>query len=427
MIQSLKNKLQNNSLFKSLSVYTTANLLNAGIPFFLLPILTTYLSTSDYGILTNFQVLLSFSIPFIIYGVDGAVLRQYIDKEQVKFANYLTNTIYIIIAGTATYSIVIYIFRNQISGLTEIPVKWIFLIIPLAFFTGIINVVLALWRAQIKAIRYSVFKILKTILDLSLSIVLIIYVYTSWESRISAQIIATIIIGLLIIYFLFKEKYISLKLNKEYIKSALSYGAPLIPHTIGAVIIALSDRLFITKMVGISDVGIYSAGYQIGAVILLFQDSFNQAWVPWLFQKLKENNFITKLKIVKFTYIYFVAIIILVLILTFIAPFIVDVFLGKDFRSAEQFIFWIALGFAFNGMYKMVVNYLFYLKRTKIIGLITISVAILNIILNYFFISLNGTIGAAQATATSFFVLFIVVWIISAKKYKMPWFYFLKK
>ena len=43
-------------------------------------------------------------------------------------------------------------------------------------------------------------------------------------------------------------------------------------------------------------------------------------------------------------------------------------------------------------------------------------------VLNYFLIKANGVIGAAQATTITFFVSFVLTWILSAKVYKMPWF-----
>ena len=112
----------------------------------------------------------------------------------------------------------------------------------------------------------------------------------------------------------------------------------------------------------------------------------------------------------------------MVFILYLIAPALIKVFIGKDFQSSIQFVTWIGLGFAFNGMYKMVSNYLFYLRKTKIIGVATICTAALNIALNYILISINGAIGAAQSTAISFFIQFIFVWIISSYYFKMPWF-----
>ena len=71
----------------------------------------------------------------------------------------------------------------------------------------------------------------------------------------------------------------------------------------GEWIITRIDRIFINSMVRVDATGVYSVGYQVGMIIGLLTQSFNLAWSPFLFEKLKENNYSTKVKIVKFTYL----------------------------------------------------------------------------------------------------------------------------
>ena len=99
----------------------------------------------------------------------------------------------------------------------------------------------------------------------------------------------------------------------------------------------------------------------------------------------------------------------------------IDIFVGKEFISASSYVIWISLGFAFSGMHSMVVNYIYYSEKTKIYGAITVVIAILNIGLNYILILRNGAIGAAQATCVTYFIGFILTWVVSARVYKMPW------
>ncbi len=104
-----------------------------------------------------------------------------------------------------------------------------------------------------------------------------------------------------------------------------------------------------------------------------------------------------------------------------LAPPLLSVFLGKTFNESSIYVMWVALGYAFNGMYLMVVNYIFYSQRTKSLAAVTFMTAILNVILNYFLIKKFGAIGAAQATTIVFAIKFIVVFILSAKVHDMPW------
>jgi len=52
----------NHKLFKNSLVYTGTNVINKAIPFFLLPIMTRYLTPTDYGIVATFNVLLAVNV-----------------------------------------------------------------------------------------------------------------------------------------------------------------------------------------------------------------------------------------------------------------------------------------------------------------------------------------------------------------------------
>ena len=94
---------------------------------------------------------------------------------------------------------------------------------------------------------------------------------------------------------------------------------------------------------------------------------------------------------------------------------------GEKFISAGQFIIWITLGGAFQGMYYMVTNYIFYVQKTHLLAWVTFLTAFINLISSYFLISWNGSIGAAQGTMIAFLLSFLLTWFLSAKVYKMPW------
>ena len=419
-------KIKKDSLAFSAGVYTLANMLNAGIPFLMLPLLTRYLTPAEYGLIGMFQVLVNGLLPFVGLNHTGAISRQFFEKDKIDFPSYLSNTLYLLFGSSIAVAFVFWAFGGFISGLSDFPVEWLWAVVLFAFADKLAETILTLWRVNHQAINFGAFRVLRSCLDVGLSIYFVIVLKRSWEGRVEGQVIAVTFFAILAAYYLWKGGWFKSGINKEYLRHAVRFGAPLIPHTLGAVIITYSDRLFITNMVGLTEMGLYNAGYQVGLIIGLFQNSFNQAWVPWFYSRLKEGKEAVKRKIVMFTYGYFVVIAIGAWILSEIGPWIFDIFLGKDFYSAQQFVFWIGMGFAFNGMYKMVVNYLFFMERTRIIGTMTLITSFINIGLNYVLISEFEEVGAAQATMISFGVQFILMWIFAARAYKMPWFSFFK-
>jgi len=76
---SISSKLKNNSLLSGTVIYLLSNILNATIPFALLPILTRYLSPAEYGEIAMFQTLLAGLAAVTGFSVAGACNRKYYD------------------------------------------------------------------------------------------------------------------------------------------------------------------------------------------------------------------------------------------------------------------------------------------------------------------------------------------------------------
>ena len=172
----------------------------------------------------------------------------------------------------------------------------------------------------------------------------------------------------------------------------------MIPTQLKGTILTYSDRLFITNMVAISATGIYSIGSQFAQPIEVLCQSFNLAFVPWLYKKLNIGDNGTKKMIVKFTYLYGLFFIILAFLWSFVAQFLLRFWVGEKFVEGGVYITWLSLGFAFHAMQMMVVNYIYYAKRVSMYSIVTMIILSLNLLLDYFFIGKYGTIGAAHAT-----------------------------
>ena len=415
--------MNNKALLKNISLFTFFNVINSAIPFLLLPILTVYLSPEDYGIVDLFYNISIIATPVIGLSVVQSISRYYF--EEVDLSKFVT-TVFLILSGVGLLLILLSLLfslvaQEYISSL-DIPPLLIVVALIYTLFSQISEILLTLWRVSYQTVKFGLFRVAKTSMDLGLSIILIVSFNMGWEGRILPQLIIALLFGTAACYMLYKKGYLlKLKVDKKYKKEALSFSVPLIFHSLGGNLIGFSDRFFILFMLGLNNVGIYSVGYQIGMVVALLQNSFNQAWVPFFFEKLKENKPSEKLKIVKITYGYFGLLLLVVLFFYLITPIIYRYFIGDAFESGATVVFWVLLGYAFQGMYKMAVNYLFYLKKTKLIAYCTIFTVGLNLILNYVLIKLNGITGAAQATLISFVVLFVVVFVMANRSYKMPW------
>jgi O-antigen/teichoic acid export membrane protein len=202
----------------------------------------------------------------------------------------------------------------------------------------------------------------------------------------------------------------------------LKFGVPLIPHAIGGIMFTAIDRVFLTEFYGVEQTGNYSVSYQLGAIVSLLTFSFNNAFVPWLYQNLSNNNVNSKIKIVKFTYFYFITLAVFATFFLLIFPYIVIYMVDKSYKSINSYSVFIVYGFVFQGMYYMVTNYITFAKKTLYQSIITFFVALLKLPITYFSLLFFGISGASISFCFTFFIFFILTWIVSHKVYPMPWF-----
>jgi O-antigen/teichoic acid export membrane protein len=419
-------RLFDSSLFRTSSIYTISNFINAAIPFALLPILTNKLTPADYGIIAMFQITVSLLYPFIGMNLDGAIQRRFYDKGNTNISSYIGGCFLLFAFSLIIISLFFWIFLSKIEELTQIPELWLKYVLVVAASQFIIAIVLIIYQVKVKPIKFGILQISQSVLNVLLTIYFVVLINKSFEGRLESQIITVVFFAIVSFIILLKLKLIRFNFNKKDLQHALKFGVPLIPHAIGGILFSAIDRFFLTNIIGLEQTGNYAVAYQIGAVISIATIAFNNAYVPWLFENLNKNNLIIKRKIVKLTYLYFSLLILGAIFLLLLFPFIVKIFINSKFSSINIYSTFIVFGFIFQGMYYMVTNYITYAEKTYLLALVTISVGLLKIPITYFGILVFGAVGASISYGITFFIFFIATWLLSAKVYKMPWFFMFK-
>jgi O-antigen/teichoic acid export membrane protein len=359
----------------------------------------------------------------------GVIEVNYFQVSKEKLKIYIGNLMYILAIMTSVFIIFNLLFGEYIFKFTHISKEWMFLAIFIALFQIITTLNLVLFRVKHNAKAYSLYEIAQNLFNVSLTLILVVGFHFKWEGRLIAMGVAFILFGMLSFYIIYKTKnLIVFKYKKEYLKDILHYGIPLIPHSLAGWIKTGLDRIFITGLISVSATGIYSVGYQLGTVIAVIATSLYKAWLPKLYEMLSKGlDEKEKLKIVKITYLYFICMILLAILLYCFLVFFMDIFIDKKFEGSKIIIFYILIAYTFDAMYFAVVCYIFYFKKTKYISMVTLFTSFLHAPLSYILIKNHGIEGATFVSVLTFGISFFIIWYVSNKVYPMPWFSFWRK
>lgn len=380
--------------------YTICNFLNKGIALLTMPIFTRLLTEEQYGIYSIYQ---SWTNILIIFSSLNIFMSSYI-KGLIKYKddqeNFTTSQIGLILMITMLIGTICFFNINLVEKILNIPKLLIF-----GMFIELLSMpILELWLAR-ERFDYKYKSIIFVTIGLNiLSILVSIITIVLTNYKIEAKVFSNAFIRFIFIMPLF---YFFIKKSKKffdwnYWKYALVFNLPLIPHYLSNFVLTQSDRIMIGRYVGNSEAAFYSIAYTISTVLVLLITATNNALTPYIYKSLEKKE-IEGIK--KNTNQIIIIMAVLVLIVMIFAPEIIYVFAGKNYMDAIYVIPPITASVFFIYIYSLFSNVEYYYQRTFLIAMATSICAVLNIVLNYFFINKFGYYAAGYTTLICYLFL----------------------
>ncbi len=424
MIEKLKNFFQNNGAAKSFSIYFTSNVFNRAIPFLVLPIISRFFTPEDFGKLAVFSAIYTFISPAIHLVLYSFINVQFFQKSKDYVAKMIFNMLLVIFICTILSSILLLVSRYFFGDFLSFHWSYYVLIPMLVFMHNVKAINLAILRNNDKPVAFGVINVLATLSELAISLSFIVLLLYNWEGRINGMVLSSFLMLLICVYSLKKEGFLKPVISKSIISENIKFSLPLIPTVIAISFVNHVDTFFIKTFAGESELGLYAIGSSFGMIITFLLFAFEQISVPWLYKTLgAEGENSPKVKLVKFTYLYVIMVLIMVILVTIGSYILFELhFLPEQYKGARNYIFFIALAYGLWGMSLVISPYIGYLKKTIYSLIATLIGCVFNLIANYYFISWYGTIGAAYSKVLTFLIILIAYWYFANRIFPMPWF-----
>lgn len=389
-------KLVNNSL-----VFAVGNLGTKLIIFLLLPLYTSYLTKSEFGLVDLFTTTLSCLIPIFTLSIFDSVLRYAMDKNYDKQA-VLINSIVVTLCGFILSILFYPIFINILPF--DNLIIYFYLIL---FFQSINSTLTQYVRAQGKIRLFAVSGIINAFILLVCNVIFLMGYHMGIIGYLISLIFANIITFLFLIIkgklrYSFKVSKINVKLTKEM----LLYSIPLIPNALMWWIMGLSDRYIITYFLGLSATGIYAVANKIPSVLNMINSIFFQAW-----QMSAIEEYDSKDKSKFFSNVFNVFSIVMLVSTSIILvnlKLIIKFFVADNYYEAWEYVPFLLLGVVFSSFSGFLGTNYIAAKKTKGVFKTSVIGAIINIIVNVILIPKIGINGASIGTMVSFGAIWIL-------------------
>ncbi|MCI7686641.1 MAG: polysaccharide biosynthesis C-terminal domain-containing protein [Clostridiales bacterium] len=398
-------------LAKNIGLLTLSNFATNLLNFFLVPLYTNVLSTSDYGTYDLISTTIGVLLPILTLNIQEAVMRYAMDRNYDRKAvltigvRYVALGSIIVIAGLAVNA-----FFNFNKLINE---YWIFFF--LMFFVQSLSGLTTFYiRGVDKVYELSISSAIASFVTISLNIIFLVLLKWGLIGYFLAnligpfvQVIFLIVRGQLIKDLNLKEKY------KAETKEMLSYSRPLIANSIAWWVNNAADRYVVIFFCGLAANGVYSVASKIPSILNVFQVIFNQAWS---LSAVKDFDPDDKSGFFANTYAAYNCFLTVVCSAIIVMDKPLARFLyAKDFFVAWRFVPWLTIAVLFGALSGYLGGFFTAAKDSKMFAISTVAGAITNIVLNLLITPVLGPLGAAIATTVCYFEVYVIRFVQSKK------------
>lgn len=396
--------LKNNLIKKFLS-FSIGGYVNALIGLLTVPIVTRMLSPEQYGIASLISIIVEMLVVFCSLALDQSFVRFFYEVEEEERGKLLQDCLYYPVFITIFSSLIIFIFRNQISmfilGKKE-KVIWIIIVFSIVALI-IKSFAFLVVRMQQKGGLYSFFYILIKVVEFSF-ILLFFKIYgNDYKVIVLAILFSTLITSLLMIVVERKIWKLGGKRKIEK-KELLNFSAPLVLTLALTWVFGSSDKITIKIFSNLKELGLYSGAFRIVSVISVIQTGFTSFWTPFIYERYSKNP--DDLVFYKKANDYLSLIFFLIGFSILATRNIIIILLGEKYYDSlfiVPMLIFVPIMYLISETTMMGIG---FKKKSKYFLYISIIVAIFNIIGNILLVPKYGAKGAAISTGISYIMFF---------------------
>jgi O-antigen/teichoic acid export membrane protein len=409
-------------LFKHTSTYGFGNILGKAVGFFMIPFYTHYLSPADYGTLELLDLSLALMALVLTMWMNASIIRHYYDYDNPKDRNQAVSTILILafVIGVVVSFGGIHFSRPLSRLILKSPDLHLYVsLIALSFLMTCLTVVSTSYlRAGQRSVFVVSIDLVNLVLTLSLNIYFIAIRHVGVVGVLYSSLIANTLIAVVLTANTIRE--VSLSFSYSKLRQIVVFGAPLVMTSIAAFTVNFSDRFFLRHFSTIATVGVYALGYKFAFMLsFLVVQPFDMIWQARMYEIAKRGD--SGRMFSKFFEYYSVVLVAVAFALSVVIRDVINVISPADFHAAYKVVPVVALAYIFQGMNRYFLTGSYIAKKTLHLGGIGVASAGANIGLNFLLIPRYGIMGAAWATAASFFLMAALAYMVSRKAYAIPY------
>jgi len=379
-----------------------------------LSVFTKYLSPSDFGFYALIIVYGTISVAIANAGLLNIYQRNFFEINTEERKNLLFSNIAFVISMLMVLSLLSYFIFDFIRiffNLNSISVNWLLVGLNFLGIQSLNQFFFATLKNTYRAKEYSIFQILEKLLSFLFSLLFIIHYEFKFEGILLGQLIS---VTVLFLYFFLTQFEFSTRFHLGLLTSSLRLSIPLSVSNLVKVFGNQSDKYMIGYFNAVSGLGIYDIAQKIANLSFVFSTAIQNVYSPKVYKKLFSDHKNKFSEIGHYLTPFFFLVCFFSFVLSVFTEEIILIFTTDEYVQAIPIIMLLTILYCTHFFTKQ--PQLIFAKKTRLLSTISISVILLNILLNIFLIKIYGLFGAAYSTFISG-IIYAVVYFYYAQKF----------
>ena len=409
-------------LMQHTAIYGLGPVLGQVAAFLLLPLYTNLLSPADYGVLEIILLVGTFLNVFFGLQTVTQLLRFYHACERERDRREVVSTA-IIFTGAVTAAAILPadLLRDRIS-LALFGTDAQAPLLHLAFWSMVSSNVFATALGYLQARKmsraFTLLSVAQLVCTLSLNLFFVAWLARGVEGILLSQFLVTGTFAIGLAAWVLGQTGLAVSLTR--VRKFLAFGVPMIGWSLAVFAVNAADRMVLSRVGSLSDVGVFSLANRFGTALLVFiVTPFSCFWAAERFAIAKQRDGKEVLARV-FTY-FFVLLCFVGLAVSVWSDDLVRLMAAERFRAAARICPVLVLAYVLWGTFDSLMAGILIDGRTKEVGVLTGVAAVLHIALC---VGLGGAwfaVGVAWAKVITLAALTIGVYVIAQRRYPIPY------
>jgi O-antigen/teichoic acid export membrane protein len=393
------------------------------VNFFLLPIYVrfAFLTAADFGALALIGAIEAFAKIVNRWGLDGAFMRYYHDREEGPPRQAMASTIvwFMLAANGALLAVTLASSRSlaRVIALDTTYLTALRLMLINITAVAFTFVPFHVMRLRNEAATFSAFTFARSVGTVILRIVFVIALRFGVAGIYLSDLILTAI--LLPLMWPKCRTLVTGAFSLRELRLSLRFGLPRLPHGLASQTLDGYPKLVLGGSVSPALVGVYQNGATLGTGVAFFKNAFETAFAPFYYATAREPD--ARDVFAKMATYGAAVFVLLVAGTTAVARDTILLLLKPEYLAALPVVPLIACAFAIQGVYQLTSIGLNLTNRTEFYPVSTIAAALSSVALGLWLIPRYGLTGAGLTVLFSYATQAGIAYALSQRVYHIQY------